>query len=185
MQKEIILQGQKIIYQLIRSDRSKNLRISISHDGNLSITLPYRMDEKYAENFMLKKSNWILKKIKYFQKHKFHTLPKSSQKEYKLRKKEAYAIIKEKILFFNSFYKFSIGKITIRRQKTRWGSCSHKGNLNFNFNIIHLPQNLLNYLVVHELCHLKELNHSKNFWHLVSLQIPDYKILRKELKSLI
>ena len=147
--------------------------------------LPYGMDEKFAENFIQKKSDWILKKIKYFQKHKFHILPKSSQKEYKLRKKEAYAIIKEKILYFNSFYKFAIGKITIRRQKTRWGSCSRKGNLNFNFNIIHLPQNLLNYLVVHELCHLKELNHSKKFWELVSLQIPDYKILRKELKSLI
>ena len=182
--KTIILQGQNIPYQITRSDRSKNLRISISRDGNLLAILPYGMDEKFAENFIQKKSDWILKKIKYFQKHKFHILPKSSQKEYKLRKKEAYAIIKEKILYFNSFYKFAIGKITIRRQKTRWGSCSRKGNLNFNFNIIHLPQNLLNYLVVHELCHLKELNHSKNFWHLVSLQIPDYKILRKELKTL-
>ncbi|KKQ56688.1 MAG: hypothetical protein US74_C0012G0011 [Parcubacteria group bacterium GW2011_GWA2_38_13] len=183
--KTIILQGQNIPYQITRSDRSKNLRISISRDGNLLAILPYGMDEKFAENFIQKKSDWILKKIKYFQKHKFHILPKSSQKEYKLRKKEAYAIIKEKILYFNSFYKFAIGKITIRRQKTRWGSCSRKGNLNFNFNIIHLPQNLLNYLVVHELCHLKELNHSKKFWELVSLQIPDYKILRKELKSLI
>jgi len=174
-----------INYIFKKSFRARRLRITLYPDKRCVVTLPYGFSESRAEDFLREKFSWIQKKLQYFDKHKIHFLPKSTKREYLARKKEAYAIIREKISFFNSFYKFTVGKITIRRQKTRWGSCSRKKNLNFNFNIIHLPQSLLNYLVVHELCHLKELNHSKNFWHLVSLQIPDYKILRKELKSLI
>lgn len=173
-----------IQYIFKKSFRAKRLRITLYPDKKCAVTLPYGFSESRAKRFLREKYSWIQKKLQYFDKHKVHLFPKTTQKEYLQRKKEAYAIIKEKISYFNSFYKFPFGKIFIRRQKTRWGSCSHKGNLNFNFNIIHLPQNLLNYLVVHELCHLKELNHSKNFWELVSLQIPDYKRLRKELKTL-
>jgi predicted metal-dependent hydrolase len=92
-------------------------------------------------------------------------------------------IAKAKVKQWNLYYNFSHRKISVKNQKTRWGSCSKKGNLNFNYKIVHLPENLVNYLVVHELCHLKEFNHSKNFWSLVGQTVPDYKKLRRELRS--
>jgi predicted metal-dependent hydrolase len=78
---------------------------------------------------------------------------------------------------------FKYNRITIRNQKTRWGSCSSRGNLNFNYRVVFLPHSLAKYLVVHELCHLIELNHSKAYWKLVEEILPNHKELRKELKK--
>lgn len=78
---------------------------------------------------------------------------------------------------------FKIGKITIRGQKTRWGSCSTSGNLSFNYNLLRLRKEVIDYVIVHELCHSKEMNHSKKFWKLVEEFCPEYKKLRKELKD--
>ena len=75
------------------------------------------------------------------------------------------------------------GRITIREQKSRWGSCSQKGNLNFNWKLIMAPPQALDYVVVHELCHLYEFNHSPRFWSLVAAQMPDYEVWKKWLKA--
>jgi predicted metal-dependent hydrolase len=90
----------------------------------------------------------------------------------------------QKIIYFNSFYNFKYNKIFIKNHQRRWGSCSSKRNLNFNYKIIFLPERLQNYLIVHELCHLKEMNHSKGFWALVAKTIPDYEKLNKQLKKI-
>ncbi len=76
-----------------------------------------------------------------------------------------------------------IGKVSVRAQKTRWGSCSAKGNLSFNYKLMRFRQEVIDYVIIHELCHLKEMNHSKRFWNLVSSYCPEYKKLRKELKG--
>ena len=107
-----------------------------------------------------------------------------TKKDYLINKEIARKIITIKINYLNSFYRFDVGKIAIRNQKTRWGSCSRRGNLNFNYRLIYLPPSLLDYVIVHELCHLKEFNHSPQFWKLVALTISDYKIVRKELRKL-
>ena len=75
------------------------------------------------------------------------------------------------------------GRITIREQKTRWGSCSSKGNLNFNWKLVLLAPELLDYVVVHELAHRREMNHSKNFWKIVEAELPDYREQRRRLKE--
>lgn len=85
---------------------------------------------------------------------------------------------------FNQFYNFEYGTVRIKAQTTRWGSCSSKGNLNFNYKIALLPQHLSDYIVVHELCHLGEFNHSQDFWNLVEKTVPNYLELRAELKAL-
>ena len=77
----------------------------------------------------------------------------------------------------------SFGRVAIRDQKTRWGSCSQKHNLNFNWKLIMAPQEALNYVVIHELCHLIEFNHSARFWSLVSRQMPEYEYWKKWLKE--
>lgn len=78
---------------------------------------------------------------------------------------------------------FKIGRITIRGQKTRWGSCSTSGNLSFNYNLLRFRKEVIDYVIIHELCHLKEMNHSDKFWKLVEKYCPDYKVLRRALKA--
>jgi hypothetical protein len=98
-------------------------------------------------------------------------------------REQARNMVDFKIDYFNKFYKFQINRIAIKNTKTRWGSCSSKGNLNFNYKIIFLKKELADYLIVHELCHLGELNHSKKFWNLVKKTLPNYIELNKELRK--
>lgn len=81
-------------------------------------------------------------------------------------------------------YGFNVNSVKIRRQKTRWGSCSSKGNLSFNYKLIKFRKEVIDYVIIHELCHLREMNHSKKFWELVHNSCPEYKTLKKELKSI-
>ncbi len=97
-------------------------------------------------------------------------------------KDAAQQLAEEKIEKFNKIYNFKLGKISIKNQKTRWGSCSSKGNINFNYKIALLPERICDYIVVHELCHLGEFNHSRKFWNLVAVAVPDYADIRAQLK---
>lgn len=105
-----------------------------------------------------------------------------SHREYLLHKSKAHQLVKKKIEELNGRYNFSCQKFVIRNQKSRWGSCSSRGVLNFNYKLVFLPEHLTDYLIVHELCHLKEMNHSRRFWNEVARAIPDYPRRRRELK---
>jgi predicted metal-dependent hydrolase len=107
---------------------------------------------------------------------------KGSKSEYLKYKNQALELVRNKLEYFNKFYNFKYNKVTVRNQSTRWGSCSKSGNLNFNHKLALLPENLVDYVVVHELCHLGEFNHSKNFWDLVARTVPDFKERRQELR---
>jgi hypothetical protein len=108
---------------------------------------------------------------------------KKVPQKYLKYKESARALVNERLQYFNQYYGYKWNKIAIRNQKTRWGSCSKAGNLNFNYKIALLPPRAADYIIVHELCHLKEFNHSQNFWNLVSKTIPDFKEVRKQLKN--
>jgi predicted metal-dependent hydrolase len=112
----------------------------------------------------------------------FKWLRSRSRRQYLQYKELARALVIERIKHYNSFYQFKVGRISIKNQKSRWGSCSKKGNLNFNYKIIFLPKEVADYVVVHELCHLGQFNHSKEFWKLVARTLPNYELLRKKLK---
>lgn len=108
---------------------------------------------------------------------------KGRKKDYQKYKEAARELVKERLAHFNQFYGFKVGRVAIRNQKTRWGSCSKNGNLNFNYKIARLPPKLADYIIVHELCHLGEFNHSKRFWALVAKTVPDDVKIRNELKQ--
>ncbi len=91
-------------------------------------------------------------------------------------------IFEEKVSRYSRLMGLSAGRIAIRNQRTRWGSCSSKGNLNFNYQLCYMPERLLDYVVIHELAHLRQMNHSREFWREVEKYCPDYRDLRKELK---
>jgi hypothetical protein len=110
-------------------------------------------------------------------------VPRGNKRGLAKYREEARALVHLKIAFWNSHYKLPLRKVFIKNQKTRWGSCSSKGNLNFSYRIVYLPEELRDYLIVHELCHLREFNHSKNFWNLVAETIPDYEKRRAALKK--
>ncbi len=99
------------------------------------------------------------------------------------KREQAMNLVESIIKRFNSFYNFKINRVAIKNTKRRWGSCSSKGNLNFNYKIIYLKPHLADCLIVHELCHLGELNHSKRFWALVSQTIPNYAKINLELRK--
>ena len=133
------------------------------------------------KKFIQQKSDWILKRVN---EGRDNILIKASKSDYHKLKEEVRSFATERVDRFNRLYNYSYNKIYIRNQKTRWGSCSAKKNLNFNYKIIKLPQKMADYIIVHELCHLKELNHSQNFWNLVAYTIPDYKEIRKEFRKI-
>jgi predicted metal-dependent hydrolase len=183
--KQIFIKNEKISYSVRESARARCLRITIHPGGELSATLPRGFHLEQLENFIRQKANWILQKMDLAKKRKPSILlPKSSRREYLAVKERARKLATQKIEEHNALYNFRYSRISIRNQKTRWGSCSRRGNLNFNYRIVHLPEKYLDYIIVHELCHLKELNHGKNFWKLVEIKIPDYKILRRKMRHL-
>jgi predicted metal-dependent hydrolase len=122
---------------------------------------------------------WIWQKIR-----KVRVVPRRRKNTvlYKKHKESTRELVHRKIAHFNLSYNFSFKKVAIRNQRSRWGSCSQKGNLNFNYRLIHLPDHLVDYVVVHELCHLGEFNHSKQFWNLVAQTLPNHVELRQELR---
>lgn len=110
-----------------------------------------------------------------------------SRKLYLAKKEEVRAIVSDRVAHFIQHYGprhgIAVGKIAIRNQKSRWGSCSRKGNLNFNYKLAFLPPEERDYVIVHEICHIKEFNHGRGFWALVRETVPDYKELRKKLRQ--
>ncbi len=184
--KQIILLKQNISYTLKFSRQAKRLRLAVYPNGDLVITQPKNMSTRSVDSFIKSKEAWIIDKINYFKNHKVvenNPLSHLTRRDYLNKREATRALVSERLEYYNNFYNFKYKNINIRDQKTRWGSCSRQGVLNFNYRLFYLSEPLRDYVIVHELCHLKEFNHSLNFWDLVSKTIPDFKELRKNLKS--
>lgn len=182
-QKSHIINGEILPYTLTISKIARHLRLTVYRDGRFAVTAPHFLRDEIINAFILEKSDWIASKIAHFKTLPTQQPRKNSKKDYEEHKERARLFVHKKILQLNVFYNFTYNEVRIKNQTTLWGSCSRKGNLNFNYKIIHLPEKLADYIVVHELCHLKELNHGKEFWTLVAKRVPDYKKLREELRA--
>lgn len=121
-------------------------------------------------------------RIKFYRRRR-RTSPVADRKKYLEHKEAARTLALERVEYFSNVYQVPVKKISIRDQKTCWGSCSTKGNLNFNYKIVLISSRLADYIIVHELCHLKEFNHSARFWNLVALVFPDHLEIRQELRN--
>ncbi|RJQ31645.1 M48 family peptidase [Candidatus Parcubacteria bacterium] len=165
-----------------RSGRARRMRLAVHCDGSVVATVPKAMPPGLLERFLRDKTDWIRKKVAFFKGVKRPFFASYGRKEYLQSKDQALELAKERVNFFNQFYQAKFKKISVKNQKARWGSCSTKGNLNFNYKILFLPEKARDYIIVHEICHLREFNHSKNFWNLVRQTIPDYLEIKKELK---
>ena len=113
----------------------------------------------------------------------WHIRIKSNRRDYLKYKESARALVINRLAYFNQEYKTTFNRISIRNQRTRWGSCTSKRNLNFNYKIALILPRLADYIIVHELCHLLEMNHSQKFWDQVARTMPDHVVLRRELNG--
>lgn len=171
---------------VIRS-RRKTVAIQVNEDLSITVKVPLFATKRDIEKILREKESWILKhqeevarkKAEYEAKGE----PKLSNEEIRNLAKKALEYIPERVAYFAPIVGVKYGRITIRNQRTRWGSCSSKGNLNFNCLLMLAPLEVIDYVVVHELCHRKEMNHSKAFWNEVAKILPDYKSSVKWLKE--
>ena len=167
---------------VIRSNR-KTVAIQVNSDLSVTVRAPYSASEKDIEEILKKKEAWISRHIEKIKKTKerFEAEPteKLTREKVIALAEEALKVIPERVEYFAKVIGVTYGKITVRNQKTRWGSCSSKGNLNFNCLLMLAPPEVLD----HELCHRKQMNHSKAFWLEVEKVLPNYKEVRKWLKE--
>ena len=161
----------------IKRSRRKTISIEIEPDLSVLIRAPYFTPDAEISRFLRDSEDWIIKHREKTRQRlsEKRVTPKLSMEEIRALANEARLDIPERVKKYAPLVGVTYGGITIRNQKSRWGSCSSKGNLNFNCLLMLAPPEHRDYVVVHELCHLKEMNHSKRFWREVEKVLPDYK----------
>ena len=171
----------KIPIELKRAKR-KTLAVTITPEGGLLIKAPEKMPEREIKRFLEQRRFWIYKQTKHMMATNADRIHRSEEEINKLRE-QARTVLTEKTDYYKSVLGVDYKRLRIGDQKTRWGSCSSKGNLNFNCLLMLAPPDVLDYVVVHELCHRKEMNHSKAFWNEVEKVLPNYKESVRWLKE--
>ena len=169
--------------------RRKSLGLEIKADGRVTARVPSGLPNAQVTGFIKERQEWIVEKW-------FLIMERAREKENRPRpayesdpkledayRKEAGRKIRERVSYFARLMGVTYNRITIKQTKTRWGSCSAQGNLNFHWKLILMPPEVLDYVVVHELAHRKEMNHSPRFWAEVEKILPDYKARRKWLRE--
>lgn len=170
--------------KVIRSAR-KTMELQIKGTGEVILRAPLEVSSSEISAFAESRKGWIIQHLEKVKKEQERRSceKKFTEEELQMLTKKARKVIPERTEYFAREMGLRYEKITIRRQKTRWGSCSSKGNLNFNCLLMLTPPEVLDYVVVHELCHLKEMNHSPRFWKEVEMVMPDYPKQRKWLRD--
>lgn len=160
-----------IPYTLIRSSR-KTISLEVKADGSVLVRAPRRMSEKNIREFVASKESWLRAKL-----HKYENrpvLPLLTERELENLKKLAKSDLPVRVARYAPRVGVTYGNITVRAQKTLWGSCSVQGNLSFNCLLMLMPEEIQDYVVIHELCHRKHMNHSPAFWAEVARVCPGY-----------
>lgn len=184
MKRQTCLHNRIVDYKIIRSKKAKRLRLAVYCDGSFVVTLSKNFPESKIEKYLISKSQWIISKLDFFNELNKKQKLSTEKNGLSVYKKDALDLVNKRLKYFNSkFYNYKFNQIKIKNQKTLWGSCFKRGNLNFNYKILFLTPKVRDYIIVHELCHIKELNHSRKFWNLVSIAIPNYPKVVNEVRS--
>ena len=168
-------------YELIRAKR-RSMSLKVDLDGTITVRAPYRTPVQTADWFVEGHRDWIEVRLKAGERIMAERPSYTDQERAEGRKRAAEAI-RARCSHYAPLMGVFYGTITIREQKTRWGSCSAKGNLNFNWKLVLMPEHVMDYVVIHELAHRKEMNHSARFYAVVAQQMPDYKVWQSWLKE--
>lgn len=169
-------------YEVIRSSR-KTLALQMDQNGRLVVRAPKRVSSQKIREFVESHWDWVEKKQRDLQQKT--ALPECTPEEEEFYRKQAARVLAKRTAYFAERMGISYGKITIRGQKTRWGSCSSKGNLSFNWRLMLCPPEIQDYVVVHELAHRKVMNHSREFYLEVDKILPDYGERQRWLKTVL
>ena len=171
--------------RLIRS-RRKTVSVEVRKDLSVIVRAPLRMNRQEIDRFVKEKSEWIQKHLLVMQQRKSaerEVPPKLTESEIRRLTETARVLLTERVAYFAPQVGVTYARITVRHQRSRWGSCSQKGNLNFNCLLALCPPEVADYVVVHELCHRPHMNHSAAFWREVERVLPSYREPRKWLKN--
>ena len=169
--------------KILRTSR-RTLSLEITPEG-LLIRAPRLMSRSQIDAFLIEKSSWIEKHWRIMQERQaaLSQLPPFTLEEIRTLMEKAQVVIPERVRHFAPLIGVDYGRITIRCQRTRWGSCSAKGNLSFNCLLMLLPNEVVDSVVVHELCHRKHMNHSPLFYAEIERVFPEYRKCSKWLKE--
>ena len=168
-------------YELVRA-RRRSMSLKVELDGTITVRAPFRTPPETADWFVESHRDWIEVRLRAGEQI-LAVRPSYTETERLEGKKRAENVLKEGCCYYAGLMGVSYGSITVREQKTRWGSCSAKGNLNFNWKLVLMPEEILDYVVVHELAHRLQMNHSTEFWDEVEKILPDYRKRRQWLKE--
>lgn len=170
---------------VIQKSLRRSISIHISDDKKIIVKVPLTTSVAFAQKFVMEKKGWIIKQLEKLERQNelASSMPPLTDQDIKEIKKKAKTIIPERVEHYSRLSGITYNRISIRLQKSRWGSCSVDGNLNFNCLLVLMPMEVLDSVVVHELCHRRHMNHSHEFYDEVLKIFPDYKKWNKWLKQ--
>jgi predicted metal-dependent hydrolase len=172
--------GKEIPYKIIRRRGMRRMLLSISSRGELVMTVPKLAPSMFITSFLRQSSAWIEKHLHHIGTHR--SAREERQREYAARRSEAKSIIERRVSELSLRHGFRYRKISVRNQQTRFGSCSRIGNLSFQYRIAFFPPEERDYIIIHELCHLRHFDHSPAFWAEVGAFVPDHERIRRRLR---
>ena len=170
------------LIRLNRSRRARNMNLTVKPFSGVGVTIPRGVSLKQVEQFVVSKTDWIAKHLaeaRQLEKRRLHADSVIEETD----AGEARKFLVQKLKTLAEQHRFKVGKVSVRKQKTRWGSCSVNNNISLNINLIHLPQQLATYVILHELLHTRIKNHGRQFWRELDELVGDARSLRSQLNE--
>ena len=176
-QQKMRYKNQSIAYEVLHHPRARHLHLAVGVGGKITVTKPKWAKQTTIEQFVREKQPWIAERVESMIK-KYGTnenLTVDDREHFLKHKEKALRFCEEKVAYWNRKNKFAFNEIRVKQLRASWGICSSTRNLTYNYKIIFLPKREADKLIVHELCHLKEMNHSPRFWNLMEKTLHESK----------